>query len=114
MGMQFEALFHPEVTQGNSNSEQVLYLELGSHANYMAEKIADTLQQCGYTFNAPVASNQLFPILPNDLIKKLSKDFKFIIYEAVDEKNSVVRLVTSWATPEENVNKFISFIQQIS
>lgn len=113
LGMQFEALFHPEATPNDSYSEQILYLELGSHANVMAEKMAAAIQQCGYKFNAPVTSNQLFPILPNDLIKKLSKDFKFIIYEAVDEKNSIVRLVTSWATQEENVNKFISYIQQI-
>lgn len=94
LGVQFEELFRDN-----------LYFELARHANEMAIKIADTLRNCGYAFYATPGTNQLFPILPNTLIKELSKEFQFITFFPVDEDNSVIRLVTSWATSTISVDK---------
>lgn len=100
LGIQFEVLFQDD-----------LYYELGRHSNRMAEKIADTLSRCGYRFFAQTCTNQLFPILPNQLIQELSKNFIFSVQERVDEENSAVRFVTSWATTEENVEELCDFLE---
>ncbi|MDF2942467.1 MAG: aromatic amino acid beta-eliminating lyase/threonine aldolase [Herbinix sp.] len=102
LGIQFEALF-----------EDNLYYELGRHANQTAEKIAEVLQKCGYAFYAPTCSNQLFPILPNEVLEQLSKNFIFMEQAKVDEKHSAIRLVTSWATTDENVDALCEFLQNI-
>lgn len=100
IGIQFEELFRDN-----------LYFELSSHANEMAEKIEKTLMDCGYPFYAPCGTNQLFPVLPNELIEKLAKDFVFSIQKQVDEKNSAVRFVTSWATRGESVEALCNFFK---
>ena len=97
-GIQFEALF-----QDN------LFFELGSHANEMADKIALILKECGYFFYTEPCTNQLFPILPNSLLEKLSKDFLFSIQFKADDQNTVVRFVTSWATTLESVDALSNF-----
>ncbi len=102
VGLQFEALF-----------EQGLYYELGSHANRMAEKIAKAFTDKGIPFFAPVCSNQLFPILSDEIIDKMAENFGFQIQERVDDKHCAIRLVTSWATIESNVDRLIEFIQEI-
>ncbi len=101
-GIQFEALF-----------EKNLFFELGAHANEMAEKIANTLEECGYPFYAPVGTNQLFPILPNAIIERLEKEFAFSIQKKVDETHSAVRFVTSWATTQKSVDALCEFFHRI-
>jgi threonine aldolase len=99
LGIQFEELFKDN-----------LFFELGVHANEMAEKIAKALSSCGYPFYAPYGTNQLFPVLPDDVIEKLSKEFLFSIQKKIDDKNSAVRFVTSWATTVESVEALCSFL----
>ncbi len=101
IGIQFEALF-----------EDQLYFELGSHANRMAERLASALTDLGFPFYTPVNSNQLFPILPNRLIDQLSSEFGFLVQEHLKDDCSVIRLVTSWATPEQNVESFIKYLTE--
>lgn len=100
VGIQFEALF-----------EDRLYFELGSHANRMAEKIAAALTDLDFRFYAPASSNQLFPILPDTLIDLLSSEFGFSIQERCADGHSVIRLVTSWATTEQNTDALIRFFK---
>lgn len=97
--IQFEELF-----QDN------LYLKLWEHANNMAFKIAESIEKKWYNFLTKPESNQIFPILPNNLIKKLSKDFDFYVWQKIDEKNFAIRIVTSWATKKEDVERFIEFM----
>lgn len=103
LGTQFYALFEGD-----------LFLELGRHANRLAEKMADALQQCGYSFAIAPVSNQLFPILPYSLIHALAEDFGFYIWEQRNEQEAVVRLVTSWATAEEHIDLFIERLRELS
>ena len=100
VGIQFEALF-----QDN------LFFELGYHANQMAGKMAKVLEGCGYSFDAPSPTNQLFPILPNDILERLSEQFVYSVQRKVDETHSAIRLVTSWATTEEGVAAFGEFFK---
>jgi threonine aldolase len=107
VGIQFEALFQPE-HEGN----KILYYQLGEHANRMADQIATAFKQCGYTFYAPAYSNQLFPILPDDELEALSRQFLYQVQAKVDEKHTAIRFVTSWATKQENVDALIQYIRR--
>lgn len=101
-GIQFETLFEGD-----------LFFTLAKHANQMAEKIVDALENLGYKFYAPSMTNQIFPILSDHILDDLSKEFLYSIEAKVDENNSAVRFVTSWATTEESVSKLISFFENI-
>jgi threonine aldolase len=102
IGIQFEALF-----------EKGLYYELGTHANRMAEKIARAFLDKGISFYAPFCSNQIFPILSDEIVDKMAEKYGFQIQERVDEKHCAIRLVTSWASSQSNVDNMIEFIQEI-
>lgn len=96
MGVQFYELF-----------KENLFFELAQHANNMAKKIADALQEKGFSFLTVPESNQIFPILPNELIEHLLQKYEFYIWQKMADDKSAVRLVTSWACIEEKVDEFI-------
>lgn len=98
LGIQFDVLFSDN-----------LFFDLANHANKMAQKLANGLKAKGYPFFAEPITNQIFPILPNEIIQKLSKHFEFYVWSKFDENNSVLRLVCSWATKEEAVDAFLNF-----
>lgn len=91
-----------------------LFLKLGKHANSMALKMATAIEKAGYSFLTKPVSNQIFPILPNSVIEKLSKKYGFYVWSKANETHSTIRLVTSWATKEETIDKFIIDLEQIS
>ncbi len=97
LGAQFYALF-----------EDNLFFDLGKHANQMAAKLADAFQSKGYEFSSNPVSNQIFPILPYPIIKELHKKYEFYVWQKLDQDKAVVRLVTSWATPETTIDQFIA------
>ena len=99
IGIQFSEMFRDD-----------LFFEMGKHANQMAEKLANAISAKGHNFLTEPSSNQIFPILPNSIIEKLQQDFEFYIWQKIDEQNSAIRLVTSWTTPEEQVENFIKSI----
>jgi threonine aldolase len=96
LGIQFLELFRDN-----------LYFQLAKHANDMAKLLRDGISEAGYTFLTNSPSNQIFPILPNNIIEKLQNNFSFYIWQNISEESSAIRLVTSWATKEEMVLKFI-------
>lgn len=100
-GIQFEGLFQDD-----------LFFTLAAHANHMAARIAQSLTQCGYTFYAPLTTNQLFPILPNRLLPLLVQQFVFSVQTEIDATHSAIRLVTSWATNEESVAALVKFLRE--
>lgn len=90
-----------------------LFFTLANHANSMAMKLARAIREKGYTFLTDSTTNQIFPVLPNSVIEKLSANFAFYKWKDIDESHSAIRLVTSWATPEEAVDKFIEALKTI-
>ncbi|MGL5381698.1 threonine aldolase family protein [Clostridium sp.] len=90
-----------------------LFLKIGKHMNLMADILRDGISKEGYEFLVESPSNQVFPILQNNIIKKLQEDFSFIIWEKIDESNSAIRLVTSWATKKEDVEKFVFKLKEL-
>lgn len=83
-----------------------LYFEMGRHANKMASLIRDALLAEGYPCPYDSRTNQIFPVLPNAVIEKLSRVCAFEINRPVDAKHCMVRFVTSWATTEDAVKEF--------
>lgn len=93
------------------------YLDICRHANAMASQIAKGIEQAGYTLYVPTQSNQVFALLPQALISYLLTEFQFYEWENVElgtseqpNPHSIVRLVTSWATPQTQVDRFITVL----
>ena len=99
LGLQFCALF-----------ENDLYMSAARAANAKAAELSAAIETAGFSLNDPTQTNQLFPILPNDLIERLEQDFAFHRWGPVDEENSAVRLVTSWATEPAQIKRFIGLL----
>lgn len=103
LGIQFMELFRND-----------LYLEIGKHENNMANILRDGIRDLEYNFLVDSPSNQIFPILPNEIIEKLKLNFDFSIWEKIDENNTAIRLVTSWATIEDKVREFIEELTSLT
>lgn len=99
LGIQFKELFTDN-----------LYFEIAKNADIQAMKIKKALVQKGYDFLSDSPTNQLFPILPNEVLTDLSKDFVFEIQGTADENHTAVRICTSWATTDEQTEKLINAI----
>lgn len=100
LGIQFLELFTDD-----------LFFELGKYANRQAEVLSKAIEDKGFEFLAPTESNQVFPILPKELIQKLQEKYEFHIWQTYDETHDVIRLVTSWATPLDKVQEFIEDLE---
>jgi threonine aldolase len=90
-----------------------LFFDLAEHANMMATILRDEISKANIPFLTHSPSNQIFPILPNALITELEKHYAFHIWEKVDTDHSAIRLVTSWATEEEEVAAFLKDLKKL-
>lgn len=88
-----------------------LYFELARHANQQAMKMKKAMQERRVEFLSDTYTNQIFPILENNLIEKLSDKFEFYVWKKIDEDFSAIRLITSWNTADEPINEFIEIIK---
>ncbi|MEH7155227.1 threonine aldolase family protein [Neobacillus drentensis] len=102
LGIQFLELFKDN-----------LFFEMAEHANKMAASLQTEISKSNIPFLTHSPSNQIFPILPNALITELAKNYAFHIWEKVDTNHSAIRLVTSWATKEEQVKAFLEDLNSI-
>ena len=80
----------------------------------MADILIEGIKNLGYDFLVDSLSNQIFPILNNDVIEKLEKNYEFNIWERIDEERTAIRLVTSFATKEENCLEFIKALNDLT
>lgn len=90
-----------------------LYFDLAKHSNVQAMKIKSAFQNKSFNFLSETFTNQIFPILNNSQIEKLSENFDFYVWKKIDEENSAIRIITSWATSDEVVEDFISEIKAL-
>ncbi len=103
LGAQFVGLFTDNVFYKN-----------GEHANRMAMKLADGIKKAGFGFFVEPASNQIFPVFPDELINILMESYRFYPWSSCGKNSSSIRLVTSWGTKEEEVDRFIEAIEKNS
>jgi len=97
LGVQFVGLF-----------ENGLYFELARHANRLAGRLAEGIRSQGYDFLSQSSSNQIFPIFPNELVERMQQDYGFYVWAPIGADRAAARLVTSWATPEDRVDRFLA------
>lgn len=88
-----------------------LYFDLAKHANQQAMKMKNAMKERGVQFLSDTYTNQIFPILSQALIEKLSEKFEFYVWKKIDGDSSAIRLITSWNTGDEPVNDFIEIIR---
>lgn len=101
LGIQFLGLF-----------ENDLYEQVGRHAIRMADKLRHAMKEMGILFYHENSTNQIFVVLEDELITQLKKDFSFSFTERVDEGHSVVRICTSWATKEEQIDALLAALKE--
>lgn len=101
LGIQFLELFRED-----------LFFDLAKISNQYAMRIKEAFKDKGNAFLVETYSNQLFPILTNEQIRVISKKFEFYVWRKIDEHSSAVRLITSWATKEADVDLFIEEIKK--
>ena len=102
LGIQFIELFRED-----------LFFVLAKHANSMSMKLSHAIKELGYNFLTESTSNQINPILPNEIIEKLNQKYAFYVWSKIDDKKSAIRLVTSWATKKEVVDSFIDDLKSM-
>lgn len=105
IGVQIEALL-----EGGENS---IYFEMARHSNELADKLKTGLEEMGVKFFGNSKTNQIFPILPADVVHKLEEEFFF--YEWAPEKEGMIpiRLVTAWGTQESDVDAFLAAAKKL-
>ena len=101
IGVQFEALM-----------KDGLYDELAAHSDAMAAKLALGIKEAGYDLRYPVEANQLFPVLPRETAMRLHDLYGFYDWGTSGDM-IVLRMLTSWATPDSAVEEFISDLKAI-
>ena len=102
LGIQFQELMKDD-----------LYFDLARHANQQAMKIKEAFKEIGCEFLSETFTNQIFPILNLSQIEKLSVNFDFYVWKKLSEEKSAVRLITSWATSNDIIEKFITEIKNL-
>lgn len=98
LGLQFDTLFTDD-----------LYFKIGRRAIVAAEKIQRELS-CRLHRKTP--TNQIFLALTDNQLKILSEHVAFSFWEKISDK-TIVRLATSWATRDEDVDRLIDILRRL-
>ena len=99
LGVQFSALF-----------SDGLYERLGENGIRTAAALRKALKAKGCPLLIDSPTNQIFPVLSDEAIKKLSQNVNFEFWERVDDAHSAIRFVTGWATADEDIEALISLL----
>lgn len=102
LGVQFLALFQDD-----------LYFRIAAQADRLAMRLRRAFLEKGWTLLYPSFTNQQFPVIPDEMLKKLAENYSFSFWQKTDEHHSAVRFCTSWATTEETVDTLIASIKAL-
>ena len=98
-GLQFDALFTDN-----------LYQQIGTGAIEKADRIREALISRGYKLGMPSPTNQIFFIVDDTKRAALEEQVAMSFMERVDDKHTMMRFCTSWATREEDVDALIAIL----
>ncbi len=93
--------------------ENGLYMELANQSMSAARQLREGLQAMNIPMFIDSPSNQLFPILPTDVIATLQEQVEFEFWSKIDEGHSCIRFVTAWHTTEEEVAALLTLLQKL-
>ena len=102
LGLQFDVLMTDN-----------LYWEIAGYADRLADKIRATLDALNVPYLVPTNTNQIFPVMSDEKLAELKKNFAFAEIERVDETHRCIRFCTSWATKEENVDALCAELNRL-
>lgn len=89
--------------------ETDLWRKSAATANAMAARLAEGATSKGIEIAFPVQANEVFALLPDDVIPDLQDRFHFYAWEeGIAEGRSLVRWVTSWDTHAEEVDALVA------
>ena len=94
LGIQFDVLF-----------EDDLYENIGKTALKAADRIRACLRANGYRLAFDSPTNQIFVSLSKYEYDRLSQLVEFSFWEKTADGRTIVRLATSWATTDEDVDR---------
>lgn len=90
-----------------------LYVDLATHANEMSCILREGLNNLGYKMYVDSPTNQTFVIFSRYTLERVQENYNITLWEEVNKKEYVVRLITNWATPENKVIEFIEFLKKL-
>lgn len=99
LGLQFDTLFTDN-----------LYTEIAANAIEMATYLKEQLQARAYRLSVDSPTNQVFVILENERLRALSKQVSTSFIAKHDEKHTVVRFATSWATTRAQIDALMLYL----
>ena len=102
LGIQFDVLF-----------ENKLYETIGQGALAAADKIRACLAASDYMLDFDSPTNQIFVSLNDSEVKLLAECVEFSFWEKLDSGRTVVRLATSWATSDEDVERLTEVLKKM-
>ena len=97
LGIQFDTLFTDN-----------LYLDISRNAIDKAMRLKNTLLERGYKFHIDSSTNQQFVVVSNEKLAELREKIGFTFWEKLDENTSVIRLVTSFMTTDEQIDELLA------
>ena len=102
LGIQFDILFTDD-----------LYFKIGGTAVAHADTIRKKLQQKGLELCYGSPTNQVFVRLADSQCQKLEESVAAGFWEKPDAEHTILRLATSWATTEEDVQKLLEVLDSL-
>ena len=89
------------------------YFKWAAHANAMSDVIREAMEKAGIAQYVKTTGNQVFPVVTKAQRDRLAEDFAFERWEDIDEETCVIRLVTSWATTQEDVKQLADALEAL-
>lgn len=93
MGIQFDVLFTDD-----------LYFKIARNAIDKAERLKEIIHEKGWEIYQESPTNQQFVLLKDDEMAALGEIVLFEIWDRYDDERTIVRLATSWATTDEDLD----------
>ena len=91
--------------------EDEVWKECATSANEMGSYLKDKLRDCkGVKVQEGFKTNMIFANFDKKIIDNLQEEFGFYL---IDEETNLVRLVTSFDTEKEDIDKFIEAIEKL-
>ena len=98
-GLQFDTLFTNH-----------LYEKGGETALLAADRIRSALREKDYPLTYDAPTNQIFLVLDEAQKARLSKQVEMGFWENLADGKTVMRIATSWATQDEDVDRLIALL----
>ena len=102
LGVQFYTLFTDN-----------LYLKIGRRGIDMADKIRAEIQKQGFELYIDSQANLIFFTLTETQARKLAENIHFRVWERFSAEKVVIRLATSWATKDNEVDVLLTELKRL-